>query len=185
MRGLNATEPCAQGEKGPSLSGIDLSTQWLLSGKAVSPPSCTSAHNQHIAHNRGAAQAHHITRSNASLGVGCLSCNLDSPVELQRLLHLHRKRASVSNLRVQYQQCCPRAAREKPWTKMGVCTCATLGLTIEVHQYCTHTRAGVIVCQGVHVPLVLLAQPVPQHLQYTHPQEPCEHPSHVACLAGR
>lgn len=41
--GLNATEPCAQGEKGPSFAGSDLSTQWLLSGNAVSPPSIGSA----------------------------------------------------------------------------------------------------------------------------------------------
>jgi hypothetical protein len=41
--GLKATEPRAHGEKGPSFSGSDLSTQWLLSGKAVSPPSGTSA----------------------------------------------------------------------------------------------------------------------------------------------
>lgn len=48
--GLNATEPAAQGEKGPSLDGSDLSTQWLLSGKAVSPPSITSAaaQEQHV-----------------------------------------------------------------------------------------------------------------------------------------
>jgi hypothetical protein len=44
--GLNATEPAAQGEKGPILAGRDLSTQKLLSGNAVSPPSITSAHQQ-------------------------------------------------------------------------------------------------------------------------------------------
>lgn len=40
--GLNATWPCAQGEKGPMRPGSMGSTQLLLSGKAVSPPLGTS-----------------------------------------------------------------------------------------------------------------------------------------------
>jgi hypothetical protein len=63
---LNATEPLAQGENGPIFSGSDLSTQWLLSGKAVSPPSGTSAAAAAAAEAAEAAKQQNSSRRNIS-----------------------------------------------------------------------------------------------------------------------
>lgn len=117
--GLNATEPFAHFESGPSFFGKEGSTQWLLLGKAVSPPCITSACSSTIA-----CLKRHVTLLNGNSG-SSHHCGLSgmSGTETHCSPQKHARKRRASNKRQHdVQSCSPLPAGAVPVVAASRCT---------------------------------------------------------------